>query len=84
VFKKFSEINPTAITTQAAARQPYVDQAQSINLMIPPGTPVKDINQLYINYWKMGGKSLYYQININAAQEFARNMNILECSACEA
>jgi len=84
VFKKFSEINPTAITTQAAARQPYVDQAQSINLMIPPGTPVRDINQLYINYWKMGGKSLYYQININAAQEFARNMNILECSACEA
>lgn len=84
VFKTFAEINPTAIISQAASRQPYVDQAQSLNLMIGPSVPVKDVNQLYINAWQMGVKSLYYQYNVNAAQEFARGMNILECSACEA
>lgn len=84
VFKTFSEINPTAVISQAAARQPYVDQAQSLNLMIHPDISIKDINQLYINAWKMGVKSLYYQFSTNAAQDFARRMNILECASCEA
>lgn len=83
VFKTFDEISPMAIINQAAGRQPYIDQAQSLNLKIHPSTPTKDVNQLYLTAWKMGVKSLYYQFNVNAAQEFARK-SIIECEACSA
>lgn len=82
VFKTFAEISPKEVIIQAAARQKYIDQGQSINLMIPEGAPIKDINALYIEAWRMGIKSLYYQYNVNAAQQFAKN--ILSCTSCEA
>ena len=34
VFKTFKEISPLEIVTQAAQRQQYIDQAQSLNLNI--------------------------------------------------
>lgn len=82
VFKTFSEISPMEIIIQAAQRQKFIDQGQSLNLMIHPSTSVKDINSLIIEAWKLGIKSLYYQISINAAQQFTRN--ILTCASCEA
>lgn len=82
VFKTFPEISPKEVIIQAAARQKYIDQGQSINIMIPKGTPIKDINALYIEAWRMGIKSLYYQYNMNAAQQFTKN--VLSCASCEA
>ena len=83
VFKTFSEISQLAIVDQAAARQQHIDQSQSLNLAIDPSaTPVKDINRLYIEAWKKGVKSLYYQNGVNAAQSFSRN--VLACRSCEA
>lgn len=82
VFKTFAEISPKEIIIQAAARQKFIDQGQSLNLMIGPGIPVKDVNALYIFAWEMGIKSLYYQFSVNAAQQFARN--ILDCASCSA
>ena len=82
VFKTFAEIPQMAIINQAAQRQKHIDQAQSLNVSIDPGeVSVKDINQLYIEAWKKGVKSLYYQNSVNAAQKFSRD--ILECKACE-
>jgi ribonucleoside-diphosphate reductase alpha chain len=81
VFKTFGEISPKEIIIQAAQRQSFIDQGQSLNLMIHPTIPIKDQNALIIEAWKMGIKSLYYQINVNAAQEFTRN--ILTCTSCE-
>lgn len=81
VFKTFAEISQKEIIIQAAQRQKYIDQGQSINLMIHPSIPIKDVNQLLIEAWKMGIKGLYYQMSINAAQNFSRN--ILNCSSCE-
>ncbi len=72
VFRTFAEIDQNAIIEQAAERQPYIDQGQSLNVMVPPDTPVKDINQLYIKAWKLGIKSLYYQHSMNAAQQLSR------------
>jgi len=72
VFRTFAEIDQTVIIEQAAARQQYIDQGQSLNVMVPPDTPVKDINQLYIKAWKLGIKSLYYQHSMNAAQQLTR------------
>jgi ribonucleoside-diphosphate reductase alpha chain len=82
VFKTFAEIPQMAIINQAAQRQKHIDQAQSVNVSIDPSeVSVKEINQLYIEAWKKGVKSLYYQHSVNAAQKFSRD--ILECRACE-
>ncbi len=81
-FKTFSEIPQMAVINQAAQRQEYIDQAQSINISLDPAeVPLEDINELYIQAWKKGVKSLYYQKSVNAAQKFSRN--ILDCKACE-
>lgn len=81
VFKTFGEISQKEIIIQAAARQKYIDQGQSLNLMIPPNTKPKDVNDLLIFAWQNGIKSLYYQRSANPAQELARS--ILTCSSCE-
>jgi ribonucleoside-diphosphate reductase alpha chain len=83
VFKTFGEISPMEIIIQAAQRQKYIDQSQSLNLMLnPANTPVKDINTLILKAWELEVKSLYYQINVNAAQQLTRS--ILQCNSCEA
>jgi len=86
VFRTFSEINQSSIINQAAIRQDYIDQSQSLNLMISPDMPTKDVNKLLIDSWKLGVKTLYYQHSMNSAQAFARKklkLNDLECVACE-
>jgi ribonucleoside-diphosphate reductase alpha chain len=86
VFRTFAEITQSSIVNQAAIRQDYIDQSQSLNLMIPPYMPTKEINKLLIDAWKLGVKTLYYQHSMNSAQAFARkrlNLNDLACVACE-
>jgi ribonucleoside-diphosphate reductase alpha chain len=82
VFKTFGEISQKEIIIQAAQRQVWIDQGQSLNLMIPPNTKPKDVNELMIFAWENGIKSLYYQRSSNPAQELARS--ILDCKTCEA
>jgi ribonucleoside-diphosphate reductase alpha chain len=82
VFKTFSEIAPISIVQQAAARQPYIDQAQSLNIMIAPEVPVKDVNALIIEGWRLGVKTFYYQRSANPAQQLVRD--IMTCAVCEA
>jgi ribonucleoside-diphosphate reductase alpha chain len=85
VFKTFSEINPYTIIDQASIRQEYVDQSQSLNLMLDPDMTVKEINQLYLYAWEMGVKSLYYSYSMSAAQSLTRKRVMsTECAACEA
>ena len=81
VFKSFVEISPKELVLQAAQRQKYIDQSQSLNLMIDPSIKAKDINQLYLYAWEEGVKTLYYQFSQSSAQAFSRN--ILECASCE-
>lgn len=81
IFKTFAEISQLAVIQQAAQRQKYIDQGQSINVMIHPETPTRDINQLYLTAAELGLKSIYYQHSMSAAQRF--NRNLLNCSSCE-
>jgi ribonucleoside-diphosphate reductase alpha chain len=53
-----------------------------LNILIPPNTKPKEVNELMIFAWEQGIKSLYYQRNANPAQELARS--ILTCASCEA
>jgi ribonucleoside-diphosphate reductase alpha chain len=81
VFKTFGEISQKEIIIQAAQRQKFIDQGQSLNIMIPPNTKPKEVNELMIFAWEQGIKSLYYQRSANPAQELARS--ILSCKSCE-
>lgn len=82
VYKTFGEISQLAIIQQAAQRQKYIDQSQSLNLLIHPNTPTKELNQLYMTAIDLGIKTFYYQKSLNAAQIF--NRDLLSCSNCEA
>lgn len=82
VFRTFKEISQREIITQAVQRQRYIDQAQSINLNIPPDIPLKDVNALYIYAWQSGLKTLYYQRSESVAKNMAMNFN--NCTSCEA
>lgn len=81
VFKTFGEISQLEIVQQAAQRQKFIDQGQSLNLMVHPETSLKDVNALFFEAWKLGIKTLYYQRSVNMAQEVSRNL--MDCSSCE-
>ncbi|WP_228122925.1 ribonucleoside-diphosphate reductase subunit alpha [Oceanihabitans sp. IOP_32] len=81
VFKTYSEIDQMSIIYQAANRQNHIDQGQSLNIMVHPDMPVKDINKLYVTAWKLGLKSLYYQHSMNAAQKFKQKKDCVSCEA---
>ena len=81
VFKTFGEISQKEVVIHAAQRQKYIDQGQSLNVMIPANTKPKEINELMIFAWENGVKSLYYQRSSNPSQDLARS--ILTCSSCE-
>jgi len=80
VFKTYPEIDQITVIYQAANRQNHIDQGQSINVMVHPDMPTKDLNNLYMTAWKLGIKSMYYQHSMNAAQKFKQKK---ECTSCE-
>lgn len=83
IFKTFKEISQLEIIQQASIRQKYIDQSQSLNINIPANLPIKEVNKLLIEAWKLGVKSLYYQRSQSVAKESILQ-NLVECSSCEA
>jgi ribonucleoside-diphosphate reductase alpha chain len=81
VFKTFKEISQLEIIQQASIRQKYVDQAQSLNLNIPSELPIREVNRLIIEAWKLGVKTLYYQRSQSVSKELVTNL--VSCSSCE-
>jgi ribonucleoside-diphosphate reductase alpha chain len=80
VFETFGEISQMEILLQASTRQKFIDQAQSLNLMVPLGSTPSDVTYLIIKAWQLGIKTLYYQLNVSAVQEFGKS--ITECDSC--
>lgn len=81
VFKTFSEIDQYVILDQASTRQQFLDQSQSLNLMINPEMSAKAINELYLFAWENKIKTLYYQHSTNAAQQFSKDKLCVVCEA---
>jgi len=81
VFKTFAEIDQYVVLEQASMRQKFIDQGQSLNIMVNPKMSAKEINDLYIFAWKNEIKTLYYQHSTNASQQFSKDKL---CSSCEA
>lgn len=60
VFKTFKEINQLELVRQAGIRQQYIDQSVSLNLAFPSEATPKWINQVHMEAWRQGIKTLYY------------------------
>lgn len=80
VFKTFGETSQMEILLQASTRQNFIDQSQSLNLMIPSNATPEDVAYLIIKAWQLKLKTLYYQLNVSAVQEFGKS--ITECESC--
>lgn len=90
VFKTAFEIDQRWIIELAGDRQPFIDQAQSINLFIPGGSDVQYISDLHILAWKRKVKSLYYlrSTAVNRASTASNERKTIsiepdECLACQ-
>lgn len=81
VFKTFSEIDQYVVLDQGAIRQQFIDQSQSLNIMVNPDVPAKEINELYLFAWENGVKTLYYQHGTNASQQFSKDKDCIMCEA---
>lgn len=81
VFRTFSEIPQLSIIDMAADRQKFIDQSQSLNLMVGSNIEPAEVLSWILYAWKKGVKTLYYQLNVNTAQDFT---NKRSCESCEA
>lgn len=81
VFRTFAEMDQAKIVEQAAVRQQYIDQGQSLNVLVGPESSAKEINELYLKAWRNGVKALYYQHSMNAAQQLSRKKICVSCEA---
>jgi len=82
VFRTAYEINQMAIITQAAQRQQFVCQSQSLNLFFPTEVRPSYFNSVHIEAWKMGIKTLYYCRSKSGIQADIANRDE-GCLSCE-
>ncbi len=83
VFKTAREINQYAIVKQAAQRQKYIDQGQSVNLFFGANADPKYIHGVHLEAWRTGLKSLYYFRSEGMIRGDFASRSKDECAACE-
>jgi len=83
VFKTFKEINQLDLVRQAGVRQQYVDQAVSLNLAFPKEASPKWINQVHLEAWKQGVKTLYYMRTESVLRGDIAKAAMEECLSCD-
>ena len=83
-------MNMREVVQQAADRQPFIDQSQSLNLFFATPISGKYLNEVHILAWKLGVKSLYYVRSASAihaesidAQGVKRDVANEECAVCQ-
>jgi ribonucleoside-diphosphate reductase alpha chain len=84
VFLTAREINQHAIVKQAAQRQVWIDQGQSVNLFFANNASPKYIHEVHIAAWQQGLKSLYYLRTEGVLRGDLASRSKDECAACEA
>jgi len=84
VFKTFKEINQLELVRQAGIRQQYVDQSVSLNLAFPSQASPKWINQIHMEAWKQGIKTLYYMRTESVLRgDIAARATDPDCLSCD-
>ena len=82
VFLTFAEINQLGLVQQAAIRQKYIDQTQSLNLAFAPTDSPRWINQVHMEAWKLGIKTLYY-LRTDSVIKGDLGSRTANCHSCE-
>ncbi len=82
VYLTFSEVNQLELVRQAALRQKYIDQTQSLNLCFDPTDSPKWINQCHLEAWKLGVKTLYY-LRTDSVIKGDLGSRTAECISCD-
>jgi ribonucleoside-diphosphate reductase alpha chain len=84
VFKTFKEINQLELVNQAGIRQQYIDQSVSLNLAFPSEASPKWINQVHLDAWKKGIKTLYYMRTESVLRgDIAQRAMDPDCLSCD-
>jgi ribonucleoside-diphosphate reductase alpha chain len=83
VFKTFKEINQLELVRQAGIRQQYIDQSVSLNLAFPAVASPKWINQVHLDAWKKGIKTLYYMRTESVLRGDIASKAMEDCVACD-
>jgi len=83
VFKTFKEVNQLELVKQAGIRQQYVDQTVSLNLAFPTEATPKWINQVHLEAWKQGVKTLYYVRTESVLRGDIAAASMSDCVSCE-
>lgn len=84
VFLTARELNQHAIVKQAAQRQKWIDQGQSVNLFFASNASPKYIHEVHLAAWEQGLKSLYYLRTEGVLRGDLASRSKEECAACEA
>ena len=85
VFKTAFEVDQRWLITHAADRQPFIDQAQSLNIFLPSNVDKKSLHNIHFSAWKLGLKTMYYlrSKSIGRAEKVSLTIgNIDECLSC--
>ncbi len=82
IFLTFAEINQLGLVQQAALRQKYIDQTQSLNLCFAPTDSPRWINQVHMEAWKLGIKTLYY-LRTDSVIKGDLGSRIADCVSCD-
>ena len=98
IFKTAIEINQLEIVQQAADRQEYLCQGQSLNVFLASGAKRGDLHKIHYNAWKLGCKGLYYlrtestnkaeNVSVKVVRDALKDyetqaMTEAECIACQ-
>lgn len=83
VFLTAREINQYALVKQAAQRQKWIDQGQSLNLFFGANSDPKYIHGVHVEAWESGLKSLYYFRAEGVIKGDLASRSKDECAACE-
>ena len=83
IFLTFPEINQLALIQQAAVRQKYIDQTQSLNIAFDPTDSPRWINQVHMEAWKLGIKTLYYLRTDSVIKGDLGSRTSEDCLSCD-
>jgi len=83
VFLTFKEINQMELVRQAGIRQQYIDQAVSLNLAFPTEAEPKYINQVHLEAYKQGVKTLYYMRTESVLRGDIAQRAMTDCLSCD-
>ena len=83
VYLTFKELNQLELVRQAGIRQQYIDQSVSLNLAFPTEAEPKFINQVHLEAYQAGVKTLYYMRTESVLRGDIAARATQDCLSCD-